>query len=73
MFVARASLVDLDDDEASRQSGSANEVEQEVGDCASALLLGCMRGLKDESCLYGKQEAGLYHRLSMIRLPRRVF
>lgn len=45
-------------------------MEEEVGECAGALLVGRVRGLQDEGCLDGEEEAGLWRKVSMIRLPR---
>jgi hypothetical protein len=59
VFVAWSSLVHLDDDEAGCQRRCAQDVEEEVGEGAGALLLGRMRGLEYESCLDGEEEAGL--------------
>lgn len=35
-------------------------MEEEVGECAGALLVGRVRGLQDEGCLDGEEEAGLW-------------
>lgn len=47
MLVPRACFVQLDDDQAGGQRGCAEEVEEEVCECACALLRGRVRGLKD--------------------------
>lgn len=68
VLVAGPCFVHLDDDEAGSQGRGADEVEEEVGDCAGALLVGGMRGLQDQGCLDGEEEAGLCWRVSMIGL-----
>lgn len=58
VLVARPGLVHLDDDETRSEGRDADEVQGEVGDGARPLLLGCVRGLEDEGCLDGEEEAG---------------
>jgi hypothetical protein len=55
--VARAGFVHLDDDEACGEGGCAEDVEEEVDECACAFLGGGVRGLEDEGCLDGEEEA----------------
>ena len=59
VLVAWAALVDFDNDEAGGKGRGAEDVEEEVGDCAGALLLGRVGRLEDQSCLDGEEEAGL--------------
>lgn len=58
VLVTRTGFVKLDDDETSGEGGGAEDVEEEVGDRARALLLGSMGRLQDESGLYGEEETG---------------
>lgn len=58
VFVAGPRFVQFDDDETSGQGGGAKDVEEEVSECAGALLLGGMGRLKDEGGLDGEEEAG---------------
>lgn len=58
VLVPRAGFVDLDDDQAGGQRGGAKEVEEQVGKCARALLIGGVGGLEDEGGLDGEEEAG---------------
>ena len=57
--MAWSSFVHLDDDKAGCKRRRAHDVEKEVGKGAGALLFRGVRGLKDECCLDGEEEAGL--------------
>jgi hypothetical protein len=59
VFVAWAGFVHLNDYEACGEGGGAEDVEEEVGDGAGALLGGCVCWLEDEGGLDGEEEAGL--------------
>ena len=59
MLVPGPSLVHLDDDEAGGQGRGAEDMEQGVCEGASAFLVFGVRGLDDEGCLDGEEEAGL--------------
>ena len=59
VLMAGACLVHFNDDEACGQGGGAEDVEEEVRQGACALLLRGVRGLDDEGCLDGEEEAGL--------------
>ena len=59
VLVAWAALVDFDNDEAGGEGGRAEDVEEEVGDCAGALLFGRVGRLEDQGCLDGEEEPGL--------------
>lgn len=59
VLMAWPCFVDLDDDQAGCERCCAEYVEGEVGKCARAFLLLRMRGLDDEGCLDGEEEAGL--------------
>jgi hypothetical protein len=63
MRVARTSFVHLDDDKARSEGGCTKDVEQEVGECAGAFLLGSVCWLEDEGGLDGKEEAGRVEQL----------
>lgn len=66
VLVARARLVDLDDDEAGEEGGDAEKVGEEVEGCAGAFLGGRVRGLEDEDGLGGEEEAGGVEELGVL-------
>jgi hypothetical protein len=73
MRVAGSSFVHLDNDEACREGGCAEDVEQEVGECASALLAWGVCGLEDEGGLNGEEETGGVEQLFAISLVVKFF
>lgn len=59
VLMPRAGLVYLDDYETSGKRCGAEDMEEEVCESAGAFLFGRVRGLEDEGCLNGEEEAGL--------------
>jgi hypothetical protein len=63
VLVARPGLVELDDDEAGRERGGADEVRERVDERAGAFLRGRVCRLQGERGLEGEQEAGCVEQL----------
>jgi hypothetical protein len=59
VLVARPGFVHFNDDEAGSQGRGAQNVEEEVGEGAGALLGGSMSGLEDEGGLDREEESSL--------------
>jgi hypothetical protein len=59
VFVAWSGLVHLDDYETRGKRSGTEDVKEEVGERAGALLFGGVGRLQDESCLDGEQKASL--------------
>jgi hypothetical protein len=58
MCVAWTGFVHFDDDQAGRERGCTEDVEEEVCECACAFLRGRVCWLEDEGGLDGEEEAG---------------
>lgn len=66
VLVSGASLVHLDDNQTSSQGGGAEDMKEEVYECAGALLFGCVGWLQDEGGLDGEEEAGGVEKLQSL-------
>lgn len=70
VFVPSATLVDLDDYEASSKSRGAGDVEEEVCERAGTFLLSGMGRLDDKGGLYSEEKARLHVLVGEIRIVR---